>query len=68
MSSTSGRDWRHMMPGEFGRPTKPKQDALFLVDESDACGTDALDGLGYGAVLWADRSDDDPTEEHPPPQ
>ncbi|MEU3337329.1 hypothetical protein [Streptomyces sp. NPDC006668] len=68
MSDTPGRDWRRMRPDEFGRPIKPKQDALFLVDESDACGTDALDGLGYGATLWAEQPDDAPAREHPQTQ
>ncbi|MGW1622266.1 hypothetical protein [Streptomyces sp. NPDC002172] len=68
MSSTPRRDWQHMRPDEFGHPIKANQDALFLVGESDPCGTDALDGLGYGAALWLDQPDNDPTEEHSPPQ
>ncbi|MFB7323443.1 hypothetical protein [Streptomyces sp. NPDC056190] len=56
MSNTAGRpDWSRMKPDDFGKKAKPAQDALFLVDEQDACGTDALDGLGYGAALWADQ-------------
>lgn len=47
-----------MTPMDFGHPArKPAQDALFLVDEPDACGTEALAGLGFGAVLWADQRD-----------
>ncbi|MGW2700792.1 hypothetical protein [Streptomyces sp. NPDC001340] len=65
MSDTPGRDWRRMTPAQFGRPAKVKQDALFLVDEPDACGTDAFDGYGYGAALWADQPDAAPSGEDP---
>ncbi|MEU6417833.1 hypothetical protein [Streptomyces spiralis] len=65
MSNTPGRDWRRMTPDEFGRPAKPKQDALFLVDEPDAYGTDAFDGYGYGAALWADQPDTSPPGVNP---
>ncbi|GHE84516.1 hypothetical protein GCM10014715_45740 [Streptomyces spiralis] len=65
MSNTPGRDWRRMTPDEFGRPTKPKQDALFLVDEPDACGTDAFDGYGYGATLSGTQDDTAPPDEDP---
>lgn len=54
-----------MTPAQFGRPAKVKQDALFLVDEPDACGTDAFDGYGYGAALWADQPDAAPSGEDP---
>ncbi|MFF3493698.1 hypothetical protein ACFYWS_20365 [Streptomyces sp. NPDC002795] len=49
-------DWGQMKPDEFGRPVAARQDALFLVDAADACGTEALDGLGFGAILWASPS------------
>ncbi|WP_330306185.1 MULTISPECIES: hypothetical protein [unclassified Streptomyces] len=58
MSDTTGRpEWQRMKPQHFGAPNKVSQDALFLVDEPDACGTDALDGYGFGAVLWANQPD-----------
>ncbi|MFF4504796.1 hypothetical protein [Streptomyces sp. NPDC001401] len=61
MSDSNGRlDWRRMKAADFGARTKANQDALFLVDEPDACGTDALDGYGFGAVLWADQADSHP--------
>ncbi|MFF3514668.1 hypothetical protein [Streptomyces sp. NPDC002573] len=67
MSDSTGRDWKRMKPGDFGHPVpKPAQDALFLVDKPDACGTDAFDGYGFGAVLWADQPDPAPNyTEHP---
>ncbi|MFH8772067.1 hypothetical protein [Streptomyces sp. NPDC017958] len=65
MSDTPGRDWRRMTPDQFGRPTKAKQDALFLVDEPDGCGTHAFDGYGYGTALWADQPDAAPSDEDP---
>ncbi|MEH0576847.1 MULTISPECIES: hypothetical protein [Streptomyces] len=55
--STPGPDWRRMKPADFGARAKINQDALFLVDEPDACGTDALDGYGFGAVLWVGQAD-----------
>ncbi|MCX4858381.1 hypothetical protein [Streptomyces canus] len=56
MSDSSRRpDWRRMKPVDFGVRAKASQDALFLVDEPDACGTDALDGYGFGGILWADQ-------------
>ncbi|MET9410232.1 hypothetical protein ABZX90_31410 [Streptomyces sp. NPDC002935] len=56
MSDTTGRpDWSSMKPADFGARAEAGQDALFLVDEPDACGTDTLDGYGFGAVLWVDR-------------
>ncbi|MFD7769821.1 hypothetical protein [Streptomyces sp. NPDC059787] len=59
MSDTTGRpDWRRMGPGDFGRRVEPSQDALFLIDEPDACGTDTLDGFGYGASLWGGPAGD----------
>ncbi|WP_392749523.1 hypothetical protein [Streptomyces sp. LN590] len=65
MSDTTGPAWKGMTPMDFGHPArKPAQDALFLVDEPDACGTDALDGLGFGAVLWADQSGTPATSPH----
>ncbi|MFE4412933.1 hypothetical protein [Streptomyces sp. NPDC056821] len=58
MSDTAGRpDWSRMKPADFGVKAKPAQDALFHVDEQDASGTDALNGLGYGATLWADQAE-----------
>jgi len=69
VSDSNGRpNWSRMKPAEFGARTKPAQDALFLVDEPDACGTDALDGYGFGAVLWADQGDTSPAETKPPTQ
>ncbi|MET7496396.1 hypothetical protein [Streptomyces sp900116325] len=55
--STNGRDWLRMKRGDFTGRTKTNQDALFLVGEPDPCGTEALDGLGFGAALWADQRD-----------
>ncbi|MET7524661.1 hypothetical protein ACWEAF_20170 [Streptomyces sp. NPDC005071] len=55
--STEGRDWLRMQRGDFTGRSKTSQDALFLVDEPDACGTETLDGLGFGAALWADQRD-----------
>ncbi|MGW4138821.1 hypothetical protein ACWELV_18870 [Streptomyces mirabilis] len=56
MNETPRRpDWQRMTPQHFGARAKANQDALFLVDEPDACGTDALDGYGFGAVLWAEQ-------------
>lgn len=52
---TDRPDWGRMKPADFGARTKARQDALFLVDQPDACGTEALDGLGFGVVLWADQ-------------
>ncbi|MGW1799176.1 hypothetical protein ACWCQN_25200 [Streptomyces sp. NPDC001984] len=70
MSDSADRpDWKRMTRTEFGHPArKPNQDALFLVDEPGACGTDALEGLGFGAVLWADQGDIPPasTDPHTP--
>lgn len=58
MSDPTDRpDWRRMKPADFGARTKVRQDALFLVDQPDACGTEALDGLGFGVALWADPGD-----------
>ncbi|MGW3658381.1 hypothetical protein ACWD6R_23025 [Streptomyces sp. NPDC005151] len=59
--STEGRDWLRMQRGDFTGRTKINQDALFLVDEPDACGTETLDGLGFGAALWAAQPDTPPT-------
>ncbi|MET8326176.1 hypothetical protein [Streptomyces sp. NPDC005181] len=59
--STEGRDWLRIQPGDFTGRTKTNQDALFLVDEPDACGTAVLDGLGFGAALWANQPDTPPT-------
>ncbi|WP_326737088.1 hypothetical protein [Streptomyces sp. NBC_01022] len=55
--STDRPDWRRMKPADFGARTKVRQDALFLVDQPDACGTEALDGLRFGVALWADPGD-----------
>ncbi|WP_127361514.1 hypothetical protein [Actinacidiphila soli] len=57
--SAEGRDWLGMKPSEFGVPIKASQDGLFLVDD-DPCGTEALDGLGFGAVLGAEEPDTPP--------
>ncbi|MET8957369.1 hypothetical protein ACWEQN_42020 [Streptomyces sp. NPDC004129] len=67
MSDAPGRDWRHMTPEDFGGRTKASQDALFLTDGPDACGTDALDGYGFGDPLWADQPDAPPADDHPRP-
>lgn len=54
MSDDSQRpDWRRMSPEPFGGRTKTAQDALFLTDDTDACGTETLDGFGFGATFWA---------------
>jgi hypothetical protein len=50
--STARPDWRRMRPDQFGVRIKPTQDALFLTDEADDCGTETLDGFGFGATLW----------------
>lgn len=63
--TTGGPDWKRMTPVDFGARAKASQDALFLVDEPDACGTDALDGYGFGAVLWAERPDTPPAGDDP---
>lgn len=55
--SIEGRDWLRMNRGDFTGRTKTNQDALFLVDEREACGTEALAGLGFGAALWAEQPD-----------
>lgn len=56
MSDTPGRpNWQRMTPQDFGARAKASQDALFLIDEPDAFGTDVLDGCGFGAALWADQ-------------
>ncbi|WP_324787070.1 hypothetical protein [Streptomyces sp. H51] len=65
MSDTTGRDWKRMTPAEFGRPVKPSQDALFLTSETDACGTDTLDGFGFGAHLFGDQSDTGRLTDYP---
>ncbi|REE61391.1 hypothetical protein BX257_3968 [Streptomyces sp. 3212.3] len=68
MSDTPKRpDWRRMQPDAFKARVRSNQDALFLVDEPDACGTEALEGFGYGASFWGGPPDvpadgsDDPT-------
>jgi len=53
--STARPDWSRMRPSHFGSRIRASQDALFLVDEPDACGTEAMDGFGFGAVLWTDQ-------------
>jgi hypothetical protein len=63
--STEGRDWLRMQHSDFTGRTKTSQDALFLVDEPDACGTEVLDGLGFGAALWADQPDKPPADADP---
>lgn len=66
MSDTTGRpDWAIMKPVHFGARAEEVQDALFLVDEPDVCGTDTLDGYGFGAVLWADRPRSSPAGTDP---
>jgi hypothetical protein len=67
VSDTTRRDWQRMTPEDFGGRTKASQDALFLTDEPDACGTDALDGYGFGAVLWADQTDLPPADNNTRP-
>jgi hypothetical protein len=44
-----------MKPADFGARERANQDALFLIDEPDACGTDTLDGYGFGATFWAEE-------------
>lgn len=58
-------DWRRMGPGPFGRQTKTAQDALFLTDETDPCGTETLDGFGFGATLWGTPESSSTPETHP---
>jgi hypothetical protein len=49
-----------MKPADFGARETANQDALFLIDEPDVCGTDALDGYGFGATFWAEQPEASP--------
>ncbi|MFE2581392.1 hypothetical protein [Streptomyces sp. NPDC059378] len=65
MNDTLGLNWKGMTPDNFGHDTKLTQDALFLVGEPDACGSEPLDGYGYGATLWGGQPEADRLVEYP---
>lgn len=56
-------DWRRMHAGQFSARAKTSQDALFLTDATDYCGTEALDGFGFGASLHGPHQPDEPAQD-----
>lgn len=63
--STDRPDWLLMQPTDFTADPKASQDTLFLVDQPDACGTEAMEGFGFGASLWDSEPISPPTSTDP---